>query len=94
MLRLIRWLHCKIVGEHNRENDLEVNVQKSKQLTNFRASGKDEAVRVIKAKKRTLEEMMSYIGEDELVEVTPKNIRLRKIYLDSNERKRSGRKSV
>lgn len=81
-----------IVGEHNRENDLEVNVLKAKQLTNFRASGKDEAVRVIKAKKRTLEELMSYIGEDELVEVTPKNLRLRKIYLDSNDRKKLGRK--
>lgn len=81
-----------IIGEHNRDNDLEVNVQKSKQLTNFRASGKDDAIKLVKAKKMTLEEMMSYIADDELVEVTPKNLRLRKELLDPNARKRAGRK--
>ncbi len=75
-----------VVGEHSRENDLEINVLKGKQLTNVRASGADEAVILVPPKKMTLEEMMSYIDEDELVEVTPKGLRLRKKYLDSNAR--------
>ncbi len=75
-----------VVGEHSRENDLEINVLKGKQLTNVRASGADEAVILIPPKKMTLEEMMSYIDEDELVEVTPKGLRLRKKFLDSNAR--------
>ena len=66
-----------IVGEHSRDNDLEINVLKGKQLTNIRASGSDEAVRLITPKKMSLEEMISYIEDDELVEVTPKSLRLR-----------------
>ncbi|GAB3123405.1 translational GTPase TypA [Novispirillum itersonii] len=81
-----------IVGEHTRSNDLEVNVLKGKQLTNIRASGKDEAVKLPPPKKMSLEEALSYIQDDELVEVTPKSIRLRKRYLDPNERKRAAKK--
>lgn len=77
-----------IVGEHNRNNDLEINPLKAKQLSNVRASGKDEAVRLTTPKKMTLEQALTYIDDDELVEVTPKVIRLRKRYLDPNERKR------
>ena len=77
-----------IVGEHNRDNDLEINVLKGKQLTNVRASGTDKAVTLIPPLKMSLEQMISYIKEDELLEVTPKNLRLRKKYLDPNERKR------
>jgi GTP-binding protein len=82
-----------IVGEHSRENDLEVNVVKGKKLTNVRASGKDEAVLLTPPMRLTLEKAMSYITDEELVEVTPKSIRLRKRWLDPNERKRQGRKS-
>jgi len=81
-----------IVGEHTRENDLEVNVLKGKKLTNVRASGKDDAVNLIPPMKMTLERAMSYIQDDELVEVTPESIRLRKRWLDPNERKRQERK--
>ncbi|WP_455477245.1 translational GTPase TypA [Bartonella sp. B41] len=77
-----------IVGIHSRDNDLEVNVLKGKKLTNMRASGKDEAVKLTPPIKMTLERALSWIQDDELVEVTPKNIRLRKLYLDPNERKR------
>jgi GTP-binding protein len=80
-----------IVGEHNRENDLEINVQKGKQLTNVRASGKDEAVRLTPPRQLSMEDMISYIQDDELVEVTPKCLRLRKKLLDANDRKREGR---
>lgn len=75
-----------VVGEHSRDNDLEINVLKGKQLTNVRASGADEAVVLVPPKRMGLEEMMSYIKDDELVEVTPKSLRLRKILLTSNER--------
>ena len=75
-----------VVGEHSRENDLEINVLKGKQLTNIRSSGADEAVVLVPPKKMSMEEMMSYINEDELVEVTPKSLRLRKKHLDSNAR--------
>ncbi len=81
-----------IVGEHARENDLEVNVIKGKKLTNVRASGKDDAVLLTTPIKLTLEKSMSYITDDELVEITPESIRLRKRWLDSNERKRQERK--
>lgn len=81
-----------VIGEHTRGNDLEVNVLKGKQLTNMRASGKDEAVKLPPIKRMTLEEALSYIQDDELVEVTPKTIRIRKRYLDPNERKRNSRK--
>ena len=80
-----------IVGEHNRGNDLEVNPLKAKQLTNMRASGKDEAVRLTPPRLMTLEQSIAYISDDELVEVTPKSIRLRKRHLDPNERKRASR---
>jgi GTP-binding protein len=80
-----------VIGEHNRDNDLEVNILKGKQLTNMRASGKDEAVKVTAPKKMTLEEMISYIGDDELVEVTPESLRIRKKLLDPNARKRAER---
>jgi GTP-binding protein len=78
-----------IIGEHTRENDLEVNVIKGKQLTNIRAAGKDEAVRLTPPIRMTLEKALAYIEDDELVEITPKSIRLRKRHLDANERKRA-----
>ncbi|MCP4181980.1 MAG: translational GTPase TypA [Hyphomicrobiales bacterium] len=77
-----------IIGEHARGNDLEVNVLKGKQLTNIRSSGKDEAVKLTTPLQMTLEKALSYITDDELVEVTPKTIRLRKRVLDPIERKR------
>ena len=77
-----------IVGEHNRDNDLEINVVKGKALTNMRASGTDEAVTLVPPKMMTLEQMMAYIKDDEVVEVTPESLRLRKKYLCPNERKR------
>lgn len=77
-----------IIGIHSRDNDLEVNVLKGKKLTNMRAAGKDEAVKLTPPLKMTLERALSWIQDDELVEVTPKSIRLRKLYLDPNERKR------
>ena len=80
-----------IVGEHTRGNDLEVNVTKGKKLTNVRASGKDEAVQLTPPMKLTLETAMAYITDDELVEVTPKSIRLRKRWLDPNMRKKMER---
>ncbi len=75
-----------IVGEHSRDNDLEINVLKGKKLTNMRASGSDEAVTLVPPRKMSLEEMMSYINDDELVEVTPQSLRLRKRHLSANER--------
>jgi GTP-binding protein len=75
-----------IVGENSRENDLEINILKGKQLTNMRASGKDDAVILVPPRKMSLEEMMSYIKEDELVEVTPQSLRLRKKLLTPTER--------
>jgi GTP-binding protein len=80
-----------IVGEHTRDNDLEVNVLKGKKLTNIRTTSKDEAVRLTPPLRMTLERALAYIQNDELVEVTPKSIRLRKRHLDSNERKKAGR---
>ena len=77
-----------IIGIHSRDNDLEVNVLKGKKLTNIRAAGKDEAVRLTPPIRMTLERALAWIQDDELVEVTPKSIRLRKLYLDPNERKR------
>jgi GTP-binding protein len=81
-----------IVGEHTRDNDLEVNVLKGKKLTNIRTQSKDEAVRLTPPIRMTLEKALAYIAEDELVEITPKSIRLRKILLDPNDRKREERK--
>lgn len=80
-----------IIGEHSRENDLEVNPLKGKKLTNVRASGTDEAVRLTTPITMSLEESIAYIDNDELVEVTPNSIRLRKRYLDPHERKRNAR---
>jgi GTP-binding protein len=82
-----------IIGEHSRENDLEVNVQKTKKLTNMRASGKDEAIRLTPPPIMTLEWAMTYINDDELVEVTPKFIRLRKAILDPNAREKARKAS-
>jgi GTP-binding protein len=78
-----------IVGEHTRDNDLEINILKGKQLTNIRTTSKDEAVRLTPPIQMTLEKALAYIEDDELVEVTPKSIRLRKKFLDANERKRA-----
>lgn len=80
-----------IIGQHSRDNDLEVNPVKTKQLTNFRTTSKDEAIRLTPPRIMTLEEAFAYIESDELVEVTPKSIRLRKSTLDSNERKKISR---
>ncbi len=80
-----------IIGEHSRDNDLEVNPLKGKKLTNIRASGSDEAVRLTTPITLTLEQAIAYIDDDELVEVTPSAIRLRKRYLDPHERKRQSR---
>ena len=80
-----------IIGEHSRENDLEVNPLKGKKLTNVRASGTDEAVRLTTPVKMSLEEAIAYIDNDELVEVTPNAIRMRKRHLDPHERKRASR---
>jgi len=80
-----------IVGQHTRDNDLEVNVLKGKKLTNIRAAGKDEAVRLTPPIRMTLEKALAYIEDDEFVEVTPKSIRLRKACLDPNDRKRADR---
>jgi GTP-binding protein len=81
-----------IVGEHTRGNDLEINVLKGKKLTNIRTTAKDEAVRLTPPIKMTLEKALAYIEDDELVEVTPKSIRLRKRLLDPHERKRDERR--
>ncbi|MGQ0455962.1 MAG: translational GTPase TypA [Hyphomicrobium sp.] len=81
-----------IVGEHTRDNDLIVNVIQGKKLTNVRASGKDEALTLVPPMRLTLEKAMSYITDEELVEITPDSIRLRKRWLDPNERKRQERK--
>jgi GTP-binding protein len=83
-----------IIGEHSRDNDLEVNPLKGKKLTNVRASGTDEAVRLTPHIDFSLEEAIAYIDDDELVEVTPNAIRLRKRFLDPHERKRQARASV
>ena len=80
-----------IIGEHSRGNDLEVNPLKAKQLTNIRAAGKDEAVRLTPPRKMSLEQAIAYIQDDELVEVTPKSIRLRKRLRDPNDRKKASR---
>jgi GTP-binding protein len=80
-----------IIGEHNRDNDLEVNPLKAKQLSNVRASGKDEAIRLTQPKILTLEQAIAYIQDDERVEVTPKSIRLRKAVLCPHERKKQER---
>jgi GTP-binding protein len=82
-----------IIGIHSRDNDLVVNPVKGKQLTNVRASGTDEAVRLVPPIQMSLEYAVEFIEDDELVEVTPKSIRLRKRYLTENERKRMAREA-
>lgn len=81
-----------VIGENAKPDDLEVNPMKSKQLTNFRSTGKDDAVRLTPPKVMTLEQAIAYIDDDEMVEVTPQSIRLRKAILDPNERKKAKRK--
>ena len=81
-----------IIGEHSRTNDLEVNPIKGKNLTNVRASGSDDAIKLVPPRKNTLERALEWIEEDELVEVTPENIRVRKRYLDPTLRKRMAKK--
>lgn len=81
----------EVVGEHVHDNDLVVNVTKAKQLTNTRASGSDDKARIIPRTVLSLEEALEYIKEDELVEVTPKSMRMRKIILDHNERKKANK---
>ena len=83
-----------IVGEHNRPNDLEINILKGKQLTNVRASGTDEAVKLVTPRKMSLEQMMAYINEDEVLEVTPQNLRLRKQHLDPHQRKKAAKEQI
>jgi GTP-binding protein len=82
-----------ILGEHSRESDLEINPIKEKKLTNIRAAGKDDAMLLVPPRRMSLEQAIAYIEDDELVEVTPTAVRLRKRYLDPNERKRNERKS-
>ncbi|GAB4187198.1 MAG: translational GTPase TypA [Thermoflexibacter sp.] len=84
----------QVIGEHNRQNDLVVNVLKGKKLTNMRASGSDDNVKIAPKKQFSLEEALEYIQKDEYVEVTPKAIRMRKIFLDENERKRMEKKEL
>ena len=81
-----------VIGENAKPQDLEVNPLKSKQLTNFRASGKDEGIRLTPPRRMSLEQAIAYIQDDELVEVTPKVVRIRKRFLDPHERKRQARK--
>ena len=82
-----------IVGEHAKENDLEVNITREKKLTNVRASGTDEAIRLVPVKPLTLEQAMEWITEDDLIEVTPSHIRLRCRELDPHKRKRKASSS-
>jgi GTP-binding protein len=84
----------QVIGEHSRGGDLVVNVTKTKKLTNIRASGSDEKMRIAPAIKFSLEEALEYIQSDEYVEVTPKSIRLRKIFLNENDRKRERNRSL
>ncbi|MED5546079.1 translational GTPase TypA [Novosphingobium decolorationis] len=83
-----------VIGENAKPDDLEVNPMKAKQLSNVRSSGKDDAIRLTPPKVMTLEQAIAYIDDDEMVEVTPQSIRLRKVYLDPNERKRMSRKKA
>ena len=81
-----------IIGEHTRDNDLEVNPLRGKQLTNIRAAGKDDAVKLPPPRLMSLEQALAYIQSDELVEVTPRSIRLRKKFLEPHIRKRISKK--
>jgi len=83
-----------VIGENAKPSDLEVNPLKAKQLTNIRASGKDDAVRLTTPRRMSLEQAIAYIGDDEVVEVTPNHIRLRKATLDPHQRKRERRAAM
>ena len=83
-----------IVGEHSRDNDLDVNVVREKKLTNMRASSSDEALRLVPYRLMNLEQAIEFIAEDELVEVTPKSLRLRKKILQANRRPKSRQASA
>ena len=82
------------LGEHSRDSDLDVNAIKEKKLTNIRAAGKDEAMLLIPPRRMSLEQAIAYIEDDELVEVTPTAVRIRKRYLDPHERKRHERRAA
>jgi GTP-binding protein len=82
--------HGQIIGEHSRDNDLVVNITRTKKLTNMRASGSDDKAKLAPPHRMSLEEAMEYIDDDELVEVTPQNIRIRKFHLLEHERKKAG----
>jgi GTP-binding protein len=82
----------QVIGQHIRPDDLLINVCEAKKLTNMRASGSDDNVRIAPAVKFSLEECMEYIEKDEYLEITPKSLRMRKVYLDENVRKRMSRK--
>jgi GTP-binding protein len=82
-----------IIGEHSRSNDLDVNPIKGKQLSNVRSSGADEAIKLTPPRTPTLESALEWIEDDELVEVTPESIRIRKKYLDPTVRKRMAKKA-
>jgi len=88
----VKFYDGMIIGQHAKENDLVVNCNRGKKLTNVRSSGTDEAVRIITPRAMSLEQALEFINEDELVEVTPKSIRMRKRYLDANERKKMEKK--
>ena len=90
-IRKTKYMPAKVVGEHVHENDLVINVTKSKKLTNMRASGSDDKARIIPPVVFSLEEALEYIKEDEYVEVTPKSMRMRKVILDETERKRANK---
>lgn len=81
----------QVVGEHTRHNDLVVNINKGKKLTNMRAAGSDDNAKIAPKRKLSLEETLEYIQKDEYVEITPKSIRMRKVYLDENERKKQSK---
>jgi GTP-binding protein len=83
-----------ILGIHNRDNDFVVNATRTKQLTNFRVSGKEDAIKITPPIELTLEYGVEFIEEDELVEITPKSVRLRKRHLKEHERKRASREGV
>ena len=81
-----------IIGEHSRDNDLDVNPIKAKHLTNMRASGSDDAIKLVPPRELTLERALEWIEDDEVLEVTPLNIRIRKKYLDPTQRRRMAKK--
>ena len=84
----------QVIGENNRLDDITVNVTKTKKLTNMRASGSDDKILLAPPVRFSLEEAMEYIASDEFIEITPKSMRLRKIMLDENDRKRAKNKEA